>query len=349
MILHVAQLDKFIPPFVELISEEFTNEEHQFWLRGSLEEYPVEPTDSVYVCGDGLWNKVKGYGRLIRQLHGARKIMLHGLFNINIVRILAFCPWLLPKCYWIIWGGDLYSYLKARKTWRSRIREALRRVVIRRIGHLVTYIEGDVELARRWYGAIGVHHECLMYLSNVVDPFIITERHEQPVKSGLNILMGNSADSSNNHLEAMERLLPYKEHEIRIIVPLSYGDQSHAQKVIRQGRQWFGEKFVPITEFMSFEQYRDVLKSVDIAMFNHQRQQAMGNTITLLGMGKTVFMRSDQSHWQFLTSLDIRLKDIENFELQVIDCKIASNNARIVQTYFTKAVLTKQLSGIYEK
>jgi hypothetical protein len=58
--------------------------------------------------------------------------------------------------------------------------------------------------------------------------------------------------------------------------------QQHAKLVIAQGHEWFGDKLVPMTGFMPFEQYLEFLKSFDIAIFNHQRQQAMGNTITLL-------------------------------------------------------------------
>lgn len=348
MILHVAGLDKFIPPFVKLIEEEFGGEKHQFWFTGSVQKYSVEQSESVYVCGRCTWRKIAGYAKLVKQLHSARKVMLHGLFNIRVVLALALCPWVLPKCHWIIWGGDLYQFRKASNTWQSRIKEALRRFVIRRVGHLVTYIEGDVERARRWYGAKGIHQECIMYLSNVVDPKMIMEPVPAADQDGLNILLGNSADPSNNHIEAMERLLPFKDQTIKIYAPLSYGDQNYAKKVISQGKAWFGDKFVPMTDFMPFKQYLEFLKSLDIAIFNHQRQQAMGNTITLLGMGKTVFMRSDVSHWCFLTGLGIKLNDVEELKLGRITPKDAAENARIIRSYFSKKNLKNQLEAIFK-
>lgn len=348
MILHVAGLDKFIPPFVKLIKEEFKEEKHQFWLTGSVQKYPVEQSESVYVCAGGIWRKLAGYANLVMQLHSARKVMLHGLFNIRVVLVLALCPWVLPKCYWNIFGGDLYQFRKAGNACGSHIKEALRRFVIRRVGHLVTYIEGDVELARQWYGAKGSYHECIMYLSNVVDPKVTEESVPASDHDGLNILLGNSADPSNNHIEALERLLPFKDQPLKIYAPLSYGDQNHAKKVISQGKAWFGDKFVPMTDFMPFEQYLEFLKSLDIAIFNHQRQQAMGNTITLLGMGKTVFMRSDVSHWRFLKGLGIKLNDVGKLELCRIARDEADENARVVHSYFTKATLIKQLADIFE-
>ena len=348
MILHVAGLDKFIPPFVKIVKEEFEEEKHQFWFTGSVDKYPVDQSETVYVCGGGFWGKLTGYAKLVKQLHSARKVMLHGLFNIRVVLVLALCPWVLPKCYWIIWGGDLYQFRKATNTWRSRIKEALRHFVIRRVGHLVTYIEGDVELARQWYGSKGAYHECIMYLSNVVDPKMMAKSGPVSDHKGWNILLGNSADPSNHHIEALERLLPLKDQAIKIYAPLSYGDQIHAKKVVNQGKAWFGDKFVPITDFMPFEQYLEFLKSLDIAIFNHRRQQAMGNTITLLAMGKTVFMRSEVSHWRFLNRLGIKLNDVESIELCRIAPDDAAGNARVVRSYFSRATLVKQLSDIFE-
>ncbi|MEX1214252.1 TDP-N-acetylfucosamine:lipid II N-acetylfucosaminyltransferase [Saccharospirillum sp.] len=348
MILHVGTLDKFIPPFVKLVNEQFKEEEHRFWFTGSIKQYTVEQSNTVYVCTNGVWSKLLGHARLVRQFHAADKIILHGLFNIDVVLLLALCPWVLPKCHWLIWGGDLYQYTKTSGTVRSRIKEVLRRFVIHRIGHLVTYIEGDVELARQWYGAKGSHHECIMYLSNVVNPGMVPEASPQPDKAGLNILLGNSADPSNNHVETLERLRPYKDQDILIYAPLSYGDQDYAKQVIDQGKEWFGDKFVPMTDFMPFDQYLEFLKSLDIAVFNHQRQQAMGNTILLLGMGKTVFMRSDVTHWRFLSGLGVKLFDVSQVTLQLLSSDEMQKNAHIVHSYFSRATLIKQLSDIFE-
>ncbi|ATJ82661.1 4-alpha-L-fucosyltransferase [Halomonas beimenensis] len=349
MILHVAGLDKFIPPFIRLVEENFKKESHRFWLGGVSEVHKIESKKNVYLCRGSHFKKIKAYIILVLQLHAARKVMLHGLFNIRLVLLLALCPWLLPKCYWVIWGGDLYQYKNATKTWRSRVNETLRHFVISRIGHLVTYIEGDVELARQWYGAKGIHHECIMYPSNVFDPSMIAINNEKKRNNGpLTILVGNSADPSNNHIEALERLLPFKDKNILIFVPLSYGDQGHAKKIIAKGKAWFGEKLVPMTEFMRFEQYLSFLQSIDVAVFNHRRQQAMGNTITLLGMGKTVFMRSDVSHWRFLVDLGIKLNDVEDLSLQALGDVEAQKNASIVHSYFSKTTLVKQFLDIFE-
>lgn len=349
VILHVGALGRFIPPFINFVREEFDRNEHQFWFVGASEKYPVDLDEKVYLCGNGVLNRLKGYLRLVVQLHCSNKVMLHGLFNTHILIILALCPWVLKKCYWMIWGGDLYSHSKARNTLIAKAKEALRRFVISRIGHLVTYIEGDVELARQWYGAKGQYHECLLYLSNVVEPSVLSPVQECCGTGVLRVLVGNSADPSNDHIPVLERLRSIDDANIFIYVPLSYGDERYARKIVEKGVEWFGDRFIPLTAYMPFQAYLDFLKGMDIAVFNHRRQQAMGNTITLLGMGKNVYMRTDVTQWGFLNDLGLTVGDVDNFLPRKIDRTTARVNADIIRAYFSRTTLKRQLSSIFER
>lgn len=350
MILHIAGLDKFIPPFIDLIYEEFDNKNHRFWLVGSTKKYPVTRRNNIYICKRGFWSRLKAYAKLIYQMHASKKIIVHGLFSRGIELILALFPWLLPKCHWVIWGNDLYRYQQPRIGIKNKFQETIRQFIIKRIGHLVTYIPGDVELAKKWYDAQGKHHECLMYTSNTIDQKILeTSYHNEKKDSKTNILVGNSADPSNNHIEILVKLLPYKDKDIRIYVPLSYGNRAHAKKVMEKGAEWFGEKFIPVTDFLPFQEYLFFLTSIEIAIFNHKRQQAMGNIITLLGLGKSVYLRNDVSQWSLLSRLGIKLKTIENLDLIPLTFSERSKNINIIKSYFSKEKLLYQLSKIFEK
>jgi len=349
-ILHVCNADNFILPFIDFVGEHFGLDDHLFWLNSDFDRYPVKQNKSAYKVKRSITGQMIGFLKLIYLMNTSSKVILHGMFNPRVILILFLMPWVIKKCYWVMWGGDLYVYQLGEKNWKWKVREFIRRPVIKNMGHLVTYIPGDVELARQWYGAKGEYHECLMYLSNVVDPNIIQSAYKgSEEKTDLNIMVGNSADPSNNHIESLEKLLPYKEDEIRIFVPLSYGDQKHAKKVIETGRAWFGEKFVPLTSFMALGDYLKFLKSIDIAMFNHKRQQAMGNTITLLGMGKTVYLRSDVSQWSFFEEKGITCLDIDKFNKKCIPSKDGNNNSKICLDYFNASVLIHQYSEVFKQ
>ena len=241
-----------------------------------------------------------------------------------------------------MWGADLYTYQlsERNKSWYKK--ELFRRPVIKNMGHLVTYIKGDVELAREWYGAKGEYHECLMYLSNTYKVLDVPSIQSDTI----NIQIGNSADPSNNHFEILDKLLPFKDQNIKMYAPLSYGDQIHANKVIAKGKELFGDKFIALTDFMPFDQYLSFLGGIDIAIFNHKRQQAMGNTITLLGLGKTVFIRSDTTQWQLFKDKNIEVLNTLNFELNYI--KDLEKNIKNTADYFSKETLIEQYKLLFK-
>lgn len=355
MILHIANLEKFIPPFVDLVDQEFADQNHQFFLFGGLSKHPIERSSNVHVAERGrikrLWHNIK----LIPLLLKADKVILHGLFDSRLIKLLAFMPWVLKKCYWVIWGGDLYHYQKPKVTLKDKFDELFRGFVFRRLGHLVTYIPGDYELVRKWYNARGEYRECLMYLSNVVGPNLpgptqpnLNQRKKEESVSGINILVGNSAAPSNNHFEVLDKLSAHSKADIKVYVPLSYGDQEHASKVITHGKKLFGEKFYPITEFMPFDDYYHFLSKIDIAVFNHERQQAMGNTISLLSMGTTVCMRSDVSQFHLLASLGVTVKSVDLTTLDRISFSEREKNHEIMASYFSRKNLIDQWSDIFK-
>lgn len=350
-ILHVCLLDKFIPSFIDFVEENFSDfaTKHLFFLFGDRQTYSYQARDNTIYAFKGCRLKNLCFSaNLAYYIQKADKVILHGLFDPDVVRLLACMPWALQKCYWIIWGGDLYAYNLERHRIREFLNEYARRKVIKQLGHLVTYIKGDYQLACKWYGAKGDYHKCLMYTSNIFDVQLNDDSAKTiEIKNPLHILVGNSSNPSNNHIEALEKLLPFRDQDIKIFVPLSYGNHEHARYVKEIGQKWFGSKFYPLTEFVPLSDYLKFLRDIDIAIFNHNRQQAMGNTITLLGLGKKVFMRNDVNQWEFLRDLGIILFDINDINIDKMDLMCSTNNKDQVQKYFSKQMLKNQLSSIF--
>lgn len=341
-ILHIANGEKFIPPFINFVKKNFNFKVHEFLLtKGMAQDNLIHAKNIKLLSEKTSTAKLKHYFQMLVKMHQADIIILHSLADNTIVKILFFTPWLLKKCYWVIWGGDLYVYRFGKRDRRWRVREFFRRSVIKKMGYLVTYIKGDIDLAREWYGARGEYHECIMYLSNIYKELDISKNDS----STTNIQLGNSANSTNNHIEILEKLLPFKNQNIRIYAPLSYSDQNHAKKVIKIGKGLFGDKFVPLTEFMPFEDYLKFLGKIDIAIFNNSRQQALGNIITLLGLGKTVYIRSDTTQWQLFKEKGIEIYDVKDFQSLVNHYH--TDNVDKIKQYFSKETLLNQLSELF--
>ena len=104
MILHICILDKFIPPFIDFINEHFSEDKHQFLIIGkNNEKYGILDQKNIYY----LDKKIKFFV-LIKYLYQANRIIIHGLWSKSVLKIFFVQPWLLKKCYWVMWGGDFY-------------------------------------------------------------------------------------------------------------------------------------------------------------------------------------------------------------------------------------------------
>ncbi|MDD2846513.1 MAG: TDP-N-acetylfucosamine:lipid II N-acetylfucosaminyltransferase [Rhodoferax sp.] len=336
-ILHIGSAGAIMIPFVKFVNQNFNPENHVFML--SPEKGHAMPEEKN-VVDLGKIPRVLRYFSRLWAVYRAEKVILHGLFDPRWIFLLMLQPWLLGKCYWVIWGGDLYDHQLGEKNFKWKLREFFKQRTFRKIGHFITHVRGDYELAQQWYGVKGQWHECFMYPSNLYREYPITAKPHE----GINILLGNSASSSNNHLDALEKLRPFAGENIRIYCPLSYGDPAYGDKIAEAGRIIFGDKFIPLREFMQFEKYLQFLADIDIAIFNHNRQQGMGNVTTLLGLGKVVYMRSNITSYQAFKRLGIRVRDIDKFT-------ITENNTAEdifkVADYFSPSRLKIQWSSIF--
>ncbi|MCT7586743.1 TDP-N-acetylfucosamine:lipid II N-acetylfucosaminyltransferase [Aliarcobacter butzleri] len=338
-IIHLGRNGSIMNSFVKFVDENFDNKRHFFYLSGK----DINNKNNV-IDIKNKFDFIKNIIRLNFDLYKSEKIIIHGFNQSYLFYLFFFQPWLLKKLYWIMWGGDLYSYLLEANSLKIKIIYFMRNVIFKNLEYFVTYIKGDYELAQKWYGAKGEYYECFMYPSNLYKEYDIKPKEHDAI----NIQLGNSADPSNNHIYILKKLVKYKDENIQLFIPLSYGNEEYAKKVIAYGKELFGDKFVPLTEFMPFEKYLEFLGEIDIAIFAHKRQQAMGNTITLLGLGKKVYMRSNITPWQLFKDIDVKVFDVDDIKINLIDEQTQKENQEKIKEYFSKENYLNQLKNLFE-
>lgn len=327
--------EKFILPYIDFVEENFDTKKHMFFLRGNEQNYP-DLAKKNFV----KWINKKTVLEFIKQMNKAEKIIYHGLWFEKLLYVIFFQPWLLKKSYHVLWGGDFYFPEKQDFYF-------MKKKIIKNMGHFITYIRGDYELVKKWYGAKGQYHECIMYPSNLFKQYK-KDNSNRGKKNYIAIQVGHSATPNNKHMEIFKKLEKYKNEDIVVYSPLSYGEKDYAEEVSLLGKEIFGEKFKPILDFMPFEKYIEFLSDIDIAIFNHNRQQGMGNIITLLGMGKKVYMRSDITSWEMFGEIGVKVFDVEDeIDLKPIDEKTRVNNIETIKSYFSKENLIKQWNDIF--
>ena len=110
----------------------------------------------------------------------------------------------------------------------------------------------------------------------------------------------------------------------------------YAKRVAKSGSDIFGEKFISLSNFMPLSEYQKILDGVDIAIFNHKRQQAMGNVINLLGSGKKVFMRKEVSTFDFFQSIGEEVFPIDKLDFSKLTEVQRDSNIAKIREYFTE-------------
>lgn len=338
--VHLMVLDKFIPRFIDFVAEHFDLAEHRFCLMGAARwEHgltPAHPVEWVASADDHV--------RLVETLHSAERIVLHGLWSDAINRILYALPALARKSHWVIWGGDLYQAVPTEPSPGWLHQEIVRQGVISQLGGMAG-IPGDMVLAQKRYGGQAQHLSTFAYPSN------IAPRHAPPPTSqpGVRILVGNSATETNCHLEAFALIARHARDDMEVHCPLSYGDPKYRELVMANGRAMFGARFKPMLEMLPLAAYNDFLAGIDIAVMHHNRQQGMGNIVSLLALGKKVFMRPEQAHTRYLNQLGLATCDLSQFDPTPLQPALRERNIELARAHFCADQLAGDLSKLFRQ
>jgi len=136
------------------------------------------------------------------------------------------------------------------------------------------------------------------------------------VMAGPDVLLGNSANPSNNHLEALDLLRDRLPPDGRIVAPLSYGKAhpDYARAVAEAGRTALGDRFEPLRDWMPIEAYNTRIARCGFVVMNQRRQQAVGNISAAFYRGASVYMRRENPLFGFFADLGLTLHSIEALE-----------------------------------
>lgn len=322
--LHIFPDGTFAKPFVNFINKNFDSDEHLFFLHTGKNTASHTITEKNVKSFAG---KLKDVGLLMHKMNKCKKILIHNLSVPPIVCILFIQPWLYKKVNWIVWGGDLHWYKNRSKDIKSNLYEMVRTLIIRNIGEITTLVKGDYELAKQWYHVKGTYRQGL-YVNPLTMDFLDCVENKKK-DNIVHIQVGNSATPDNNHIEVLRLLKRFNNENINIFVPLSYGDNKYAQDVVEYGKENFGDKFKPLIHFMEPKDYAQYLAEIDIAIFNHKRQQALGNIFALLYLGKKVYIRNDISTWPYLCEeLNLDITSYQDIANQTFSQFINFHNSR---------------------
>lgn len=343
---------QFTEDYILFVRGHFNVDNHCFVLYTN-EDYSLN--DSVYnISGVYDYDK-ENILKLFKRLRAAEAIILHNLgLPFKELLFLSIDKRIISKCVWMIWGADLYCYRDSLENFGDYIVEGARRRIIRNLKWTATLTDGDYELLCGWYRC-NAHNYRVEYISEKSIEQMKAKVTKDRVDSVVRIMVGNSATRSNCHMEVFGLLAKYKEENIQIIAPLSYGDMDYAKEVVAEGKRIFGEAFIPMREFIPKDEYYDFLYSIDIGVFNNNRQEATGNIQALMFYKRKVFIRKGTSLWNewndkagysIANVADIASMNYDTFKS--VDEVAVENNYSKVFDYYDADARAKEWQTLFE-
>jgi len=296
-IVFITQFDaKFIPQQIRFLLREFTLANQYFYVDGAPAKYYNEGVSAV---------KSLTFSNLpcfISQCYRADRIVLNGGFNPRVMVALATLPKILEKIVWLPWGGDLYWDKPNRRTFKSESVRLVRHFFFKGIYGVATPTFGDYQRAKEWYCPKAKYFDS----GPNIFPFEKTDLDEIPKQidrgKEIRVQVGNSGTPPNDHLQIFEILSKHQRRNLKVFAPLVATEMyaPYVKTVIEKGHEIFSDQFFSQLELIPILEYLKHLKSLDILILNHRRQQGFGNVVICLYFGVKVFIRRDVSIWAYL-------------------------------------------------
>lgn len=299
----------------------------------------------TYLMGGDFYDDPQGY----------HDFWLYDSFTRKIIKKIRH-----PRIHLHLRPQNWFKYSEELKTiinYRTSVQKAYRRKLetIARINILITGANNDAEISllKKIYPSFKGKYICGSYDQNydlAKDLIIKTPYNgEQPLK----ILLGNSADPTNNHIDACKIIDKKITDDYNIYCPLSYGDNYYSIYFQKWAKQHLQTKIHLFLDFMNRNDYIKLLNEMDIVVMYHNRQQAMGNIITSLTLGKPIFLKSQNPVFQMLKKIGVpyvyNISDLGN--VNIFDVCLDAQNKReycisIIKKYYSEDARLNYLKKI---
>lgn len=297
-ILHMIPYQKaFTQNIIDYLNEIFPQQENIFYVFSLENDIHIDSTN-VIIKKHSFYSYISA----LAQIYNADGVIFHSLFFRPYLYLILLLFYNKHSMFnWLIFGADIYyvrqvghlDILRKFIIW-------LKKLSVRRFGYITVLTHGDYRIAQKYFDVQGnpflLSYGNPISLKETLTQISMSESNDQDGTT-IKIQIGNSASETNHHIEVLNTLRKFKDKNIKIYAPLSYGDKIYAEKVILIGKKLYGDKFIPLTEFVPFDRYLAYLKTINVAIFNNDRQQALGNISLLCIAGAKVYLRTDTSMW----------------------------------------------------
>ncbi len=274
---------KFNLPLIKIVnarSDVFDKDEHLFVTSGKKVSDAAKEFSNVFYdeTASSLINKYA---------EQCDWIIVHG--HLSVSEGIKIKKKYLRKIILRFWGGSIGYKCKTGDIIKNIVKKILNKIYIGKVSRFAAFAIAnkvdevairktlkDIPVFRMPYG-MGKREEILELLKN------------EECDDNFNVLVGHNAWDHDNHIAVLKKLEKYGDN-IKIYVPLSYGNEFYKEKVEKYIEDNNPGNIAVIKDFMPYDEYMKFLNKMDVAILDGDISYALGNVAALLLLKKKLFI-----------------------------------------------------------
>ncbi len=232
----------------------------------------------------------------------------------------------LRKATWIEWGADLYNYRQEKKGLKSKIINHINYFIRNNVKYVGLTFPGDEYKYREEFPESKA--QCfftpLPFGKNRIDIMnAALKKQSEKTHSEVRVQVAHNSLQINNHYSVLMALSRFKYKNIKVLVPLSYGEfglngqyggNGYKFSVAEYAKTTFGEKAEILLQMMPIEEYIEYLAGIDIAIMSCERPIALANIYYLLYMGKKVYLPKNSIQYKYFSKGGYKVFDSDTID-----------------------------------
>lgn len=340
---HIIPYNVYGFKFIKLVDGSNVSGEHSFFFYSfsgtptySVDDYPKSRHKVSKISKNFIINWITLLVIMIK----SDIVIQHGLFDPRHIVGYNFVPFLKKKLFWFVWGGDLYYGFDLYEGFVYRILSMFRGRLLKKIPNVLSALNSDLDLFKINYNpSVNARFLPYSYDLDFATPIELIENNGL-----IRIMVGNNATTANYHFRILEKIfntIELNKSNLRILLPLSYGDIEYANSVANYAVSLFGDKIEILKDFMNIKDYNKILLNVDVAILDHDMPQGMGVLLQLLAYGKKVYIKSTNSLFHEFGSKNIKVFDsLSSFKEISVPLSKKASYCNYEQTYLFYSNIT---------
>lgn len=292
-------------------------------------------------------------------------IVLHGL-TLSPFELMGLEEYYLQKTIWCVWGNDLYHKKPVFTLTHSFYLDCIQMLKrpfslgyfiftkflwkvadqkVRKMNTIVPMFGPDGERIKRRFG----DETRLIYAQYPIGYYLEDLKKVKPLRKDgeIWIMIGHSGYPFLKHQKYLDLLYRYRDENIKIILPLSYGDRSYIERIAAYATSLFGDKIFVLKDNIEWLDYASLMKTIDIAILDYEHQSALGNIALLLLGGAKLYLAKSGVINQGLMKDGVETFDCGDvgvipFEAFCVKNKLQEQGMSYVRNSFDKEIIKKK-------